>query len=63
MQQQEQELLGELRDKRDTKLKRLMKELDGVNFHVAKACSLQVHNYIHVLVLLYRLDWIGLGFG
>ena len=42
MQQQENELLKELRDKRDVKLKRLMKELDGVNFYVAKACSLQV---------------------
>ncbi len=42
VQEQEEELLKELRDKRDVKLKRLMKELDSVNFHVAKACSLQV---------------------
>ena len=39
---QEVELLRELREKRDQKLERLMKETETVNFYIAKAHSLQV---------------------
>ena len=37
---EEEELLGELRQKRDEKLKWISTELESASFHVAKACSL-----------------------
>ena len=40
--QQETDLLRELRQKRDQKLEKLMKETETVGFYIAKAHSLQV---------------------